>query len=166
MKHTEIEVLLERYYNGESSDLEEAQLLAFFKHEEMPDHLEIDKTLFLSMKELSSSLEIDVPVNLEEDISTLIDDVPSEKKRFSVKLRWVGSVAASLVISLFIGYQMKKSDTEKALMAQIEVQRQIEDALILVSTKLNSGMSELANADSKMTSSIKIVHNSFKFVKR
>ena len=160
MKHTEIEELLELYYNGESSDLQEAQLLTFFKQEEVPCHLEVDKKLFLTLRERASLSEINVPINLEAELSIMIDNVSTKRKRSNIIPIWVGGIVASLILFISIGYSLIEEESEDVLMAQIETQRQIVEALTLVSTKLNYGINECINADSKISNSIAVARNS------
>lgn len=123
MSTREIEALLDLYYKGETSDSQEAQLLNFFKQEDVPQHLEVDKALFLSKYELSSLSKIEVPENLEQELSNFIDDISAKSNHTIMLFRWIGGIAASLAIIFFIGYQMVK--TEPELIVQVEVPKEV-----------------------------------------
>ena len=47
MKVNEIERLLARYYDGETSDTEEKELKRFFTEEDVPAHLLAEKEIFM-----------------------------------------------------------------------------------------------------------------------
>ena len=71
MNLTKIRILLEKFYDGESTLEEENQLIIFFSSEDIPESLESDKKLFLSMKCKDS--DIKVPDDLNDNISDFID---------------------------------------------------------------------------------------------
>ena len=49
MKVNEIERLLARYYDGETSDTEEKELKRFFTEEDVPAHLLAEKEIFMQL---------------------------------------------------------------------------------------------------------------------
>ena len=57
MKVNEIERLLTRYYDGETSETEEKELKRFFTEEDVPAHLLAEKEIFISYK-LMARIEV------------------------------------------------------------------------------------------------------------
>ncbi len=52
MKVNEIEQLLTRYYDGETSETEEKELKRFFTEEDVPAHLLAEKEIFMQLAAL------------------------------------------------------------------------------------------------------------------
>lgn len=132
-----IEILLEKYFEGETSREEEKKLKDFFRNEEVPKHLHSLKELFQYLDESSKTEELDE--DFDDQFFQKID--LSEKSRISTYRRiyfYVASgVAASILIvfGLFrlIGPGFSDEEINKAY-------SQTKDALIFVSEKLNSGL--------------------------
>ena len=57
MKVNEIERLLTRYYDGETSETEEKELKRFFTEEDVPAHLLAEKEIFIS-HELMARIQV------------------------------------------------------------------------------------------------------------
>ena len=93
-KNKHIETLLERFFEGQTSNDEERQLYLFFKQEELPDELAQYKQVF---KYFESGLANELGVAKETREDTKTRHLPVAKKRWLV---W-GSVAASVLIVLF-----------------------------------------------------------------
>ncbi|WP_268121872.1 HEAT repeat domain-containing protein [Roseivirga pacifica] len=100
-KVSEIEQLLEKYYNGETSLEEEMQLHAFFEGEAVPDHLKSYKAQF----NVASTLK-DQTSKLDED--SLFAKIEEEDKvvKFQpwYKNPWVGRAAAAILIIIVSFY--------------------------------------------------------------
>jgi len=88
-----IEELLNKYFEGETSAAEEAQLRAFFSSDNIPEHLAVYKPMFAYFSEEISKEQ----AKKTEAGPTLI--VPKTRKVFY----WVAGIAASLLIVLGIG---------------------------------------------------------------
>ena len=58
MKVNEIERLLARYYDGETSETEEKELKRFFTEEDVPAHLLAEKEIFM---QLAAHLAPEIP---------------------------------------------------------------------------------------------------------
>ena len=52
MKVNEIERLLARYYDGETSETEEKELKRFFTEEDVPAHLLAEKEIFMQLQHI------------------------------------------------------------------------------------------------------------------
>ena len=103
MKVNEIERLLARYYDGETSETEEKELKHFFTEEDVPAHLLAEKEIFM---QLAAQPAPEIPEELESRLSRKIDQWDTGEKRTlkkkkhtrTLRLQWIGSIAASLLI--------------------------------------------------------------------
>lgn len=168
MKTSDIKDLLNIFYNGESSDEQEQILLHYFESEDVSEDLLSEKDFFMSL--YTSGQEVEVPNHLESRLSGMIDLLAEkeelserEKKQDIIKKGrgriWatIGAVACAASIGLAfylntdssisngdLGYQhmLKPQDTytnpQDAYLAT-------QNALMLVSTNLNSGLTEVSN---------------------
>src|ERR1035437_8681367 len=78
MNEKELNFLLEKFYNGESSEAEEYDLREFFKNKEIPEGYETEKEIF---GYFVSSKQIPQPsINFEARILHAIDSSVGNKK--------------------------------------------------------------------------------------
>ena len=98
--YNHIEALLERYYDAQTSETEERMLKDFFLHEEVPAHLLAEKEMFLQLQASA------MPEGLEERLSQSIDQW--DKKRRTLRLQWIGSIAASLLLLFGTGWYLQE----------------------------------------------------------
>ena len=146
----QIEELLEKYYNGETSLEEERKLHWYFQTHEIPMHLRPDAEIFRYHYKQSRE---EVAPELSEKLSKLIDE-QERRSRFIIPvrtIRWISGIAASILIilSLWIGigrdiirerHPGGFADTfDDPQLAYLETKK----ALLLVSEKLNTGTKEL-----------------------
>jgi len=146
----QIEDLLEKYYNGETTLEEERKLNWYFQTHDIPMHLKPDAEIFRSNYKHSRE---DASPELSDKLSKLIDE-QGKKTWFLLpvrSVRWISGIAASILIllSLWIGIgrdtilqrnHSKYADTfDDPQLAYLETKK----ALLLVSEKLNSGANEL-----------------------
>ncbi|MGB6269701.1 MAG: hypothetical protein WBF67_11910 [Olleya sp.] len=120
-----IEDLLEKYENGETTLKEEAQLKNYFSQDTVAPHLEHYKAIFAYFL-----------VNQQE---TFTKDVPlSTKKKFNFK--WL-SIAAAAVLMVGIYFNLPKTDTitEEDRLAY----NQAKSYLKLVSKAFNKGTAQV-----------------------
>ena len=137
--YNHIEKLLERYYNAETSELEEQELKDFFRYEEVPPHLLAEKEMFLQFQ-IS-----DTPKGMEERLGNLIDqwelsEQKTQKKRRIFHLQWIGSIAASLLLVIGISLYQQEPQREDTCATPEEAYAHAEKALILFSETLNKGL--------------------------
>ena len=113
MKVNEIERLLARYYDGETSETEEKELKRFFTEEDVPAHLLAEKEIFM---QLAAQPAPEIPEGLESRLSRKIDQWDTGERRTlkikkhtrTLRLQWIGSIAASLLILLSVGLYLYK----------------------------------------------------------
>lgn len=73
----EIRLLLNKFYEGTSSDEDERELMEFFaENDSLPDDLKADKEVFSLLKETADGIgcETDVPEGFADELSMLIDN--------------------------------------------------------------------------------------------
>ncbi len=96
MKVNEIERLLTRYYDGETSETEEKELKRFFTEEDVPAHLLAEKEIFM---QLAAQPAPEIPEGLESRLSRKIDQWDTgERRTLKIKkhtrvlrLQWIGA---------------------------------------------------------------------------
>lgn len=170
MKIEEVKILIEAFYNGETTAVEEQALLHYFEGDNIPDELEVEREVFL---QLSNARPVDVPIGLEAKLNNLIDVLAENELKEkivvpiapSVKINnrhllWmrIAGVAASVAIlfsvGLFINNNNDNVDPSIQLSQQIQLKdtyedpdqayREAEKALLLVSSNLNKGVSRMS----------------------
>ncbi|MBE6273448.1 MAG: hypothetical protein E7097_06120 [Bacteroides sp.] len=133
--YSHIEALLERYYDAQTSEAEEQRLKDFFLHEEVPAHLQAEKEMFLQLQ------TTDVPKGLEERLSQSIDRWG--KKHRTLRLQWIGSIAASLLLLFGAGWYLQEPPRKDTCATPEEAYMEAQKALVLFSTTLNKGMKQM-----------------------
>ena len=133
--YSHIEALLERYYDAQTSEAEEQRLKDFFLHEEVPAHLQAEKEMFLQLQ------ATDVPEGLEERLSQSIDRWG--KKHRTLRLQWIGSIAASLLLLFGAGWYLQDTPRKDTCATPEEAYIEAQRALVMFSTALNKGMKQM-----------------------
>ena len=101
-EYTYIENLLERFFEGETSNVEEQELYAFFARPDLPEHLKPYKPVF-GYFETGIAREVE-----EENSSKQVRKVPFYKKWL-----WIGTaVAASLLLFLLFNKEDRKQEDD------------------------------------------------------
>ena len=133
--YSHIDALLERYYDAQTSEAEEQRLKDFFLHEEVPAHLQAEKEMFLQLQ------ATDVPEGLEERLSQSIDRWG--KKHRTLRLQWIGSIAASLLLLFGTGWYLQEPPRKDTCATPEEAYAEAQRALVMFSTALNKGMKQM-----------------------
>ena len=141
MRVEEIERLLAEFYEGNTSENQEEKLKKYFETQNVPEHLEKDKRLFLCFHK---DVPVEVPAGLEEQ-----EEIHFFRKNKSKRnWRWVGGIAASIVLLFGLGYSISNiSDTmekPKETFTDPEVAYEVLQATLMeVSMGLNNGVDEM-----------------------
>ena len=142
-EYKDIEDLLERYYDAQTSEAEEQRLKDFFFNEDVPPHLQKEKEMFLQLQ------SIQVPEGLEERLGKQIDQWAMQerfvqKSAFQRRLQWIGSIAASLLILFSIGWYFHVPQPRKDTCATPEeAYVHTEKALMMFAQALDKGMKQM-----------------------
>ena len=144
-EYKDIEELLERYYNAQTSEVEEQRLKDFFFNEDIPLHLLQEKEIFLQLRAAQ------IPDGLEEKLSNQIDKCAIQE-RLVMKtpqrktLQWIGSIAASLLILFGMSWYFNDvpSNYRKDTCASPEeAYVHTEKALMMFAQALNKGVKQM-----------------------
>lgn len=131
MELIKIEKLLERYFEGETSLIEESQLQDYFSEKTIAPHLEPYRSMFshfASARKETYNKEI-----------ILAENTVSHK-------RWWYSIAALVIVAIGIGFFFNNSgdgltsEQREALVAFEEM----KNALNMISSNMNNGIEEMA----------------------
>lgn len=131
-----IEQLLEKYDNAETSLAEEAQIRAYFAQGDVPAHLEPYKYLFQYVSD-----------SKQEQFTKDVPLLPKASRMRRTKLyQWI-SVAAVVVLMLGGYYQVTQMNQKATLsdldQEQLMAYNQTMEVFNLVSSKLNKGSNNL-----------------------
>lgn len=175
MKTEDVEKLLAKFYEGETTTSEEQTLHRYFETEEVPEHLLADKEVFSA---LADRTEINIPFDLESKLSKSIDQwEEAEKKVIKVKhnrrvyWQWVGSIAASILLVFGIWTYIDRNESNTPVPADTftnpeDAYREAQKVLALVSLNLNKGMEQVENAQQKTEKADKIVKKTINSIRQ
>lgn len=176
MNRNNIDLLLQKYYDGDTTLDEEKQLLDYFTNETVPPQLEKEKALFLA---LHAKETIEVPHDLEARIVSMIDQLDEKAKTTKVTLpgtramfvAWASIAAALIAVVSITLYTTHQQDAQTIAM-QTEAQNaekmyeQTRQALALVSTKLNAGMDQVQQSKAELEKANKVLNQQFEIDKQ
>jgi hypothetical protein len=159
MTTSEIEVLLRKYYDGETSLEEELALSDFFNSGQVPEYLDSHKYLFIwANREKKKKMDkINFEASFESKIDVTGDNRIVRRKRgpFIARL----AVAASVLILIgLIFIRITNTNQQPLTVSQPSVEEAwsaTSGALTMVSMKFNVGLAEL----SKINQFDHAVHN-------
>ena len=145
MKVEEIERLLAEFYEGNTNEQEEELLKEAFRTEEVPEHLQKDKKLFLSF--FPGEVVDNVPAGLEDKLSRMIDEKAEEEQRFFHR---IGGIAATILVLVGVGYgitnmgeDMRPPTPQDTFSDPEAAYKALQATLIEVSANLNKGIEQI-----------------------
>lgn len=135
--YKDIEALLERFYDGRTSESEEQTLKDFFAQEEVPPHLLTENELFLQLSAHERT----------ERLGSLVDQWEAAEKRSKsmFRIRWISGIAASLLLLIGTTWHLQEADTSRkdTCATPEEAYVETQKALLRFSIALNKGANEL-----------------------
>jgi hypothetical protein len=147
LKH--INELLEKFYQGATSTEEEAELQDYFNREKVPEELQADRELFVSMA--SAREPVEVPADLKKKIiSGLSGAERAESRSRRIGIYSFSALAAGLLIlfSVYLGFLREDQNpamTQYAIEDPEMAYKEAKKALQYVSMKWNDGTEQLGN---------------------
>ncbi|MDN5200453.1 hypothetical protein QQ008_03750 [Fulvivirgaceae bacterium BMA10] len=147
-----IEILLDKYWKGESSIDQEKELRAFFSTEEVPDHLASFAPLFQYFDKQGSKDFLDK--DFEEGVLNTLTDSEGKMdsgERFNL-FRNVAKIAAAFIVIVVTVYffnrdRFETSSNDLVLKGSIEnpemAYDEVKKALVLISSKINKGKDQV-----------------------
>ena len=144
-EYKNIEDLLERYFNAQTSEAEEQRLKDFFFNEDVPLHLQREKEIFLQLQAAQ------IPEKLEEKLSKQIDQWAIQEQFVKKNpqrrtLQWIGSIAASLLILFGMGWyfnDIQSNNRQDTCATPEEAYVHTEKALMMFAQALNKGVKQM-----------------------
>jgi hypothetical protein len=155
-----INILLTAFYNGKTTQEEEAALREFFNTKNIPGKWHTDKELFNA---LYDSLHINIPKGFPERLENNIDRYIRRKNVFRRLLTGTGSIAAAILVFIGIFFSVDNissgSDTiSDTFTNPQEAAVAAEKILVLISCNLNKGLSPLEKAKESMNKTNEILN--------
>ncbi|MCE5178490.1 MAG: hypothetical protein LLF81_05045 [Porphyromonadaceae bacterium] len=163
-----VEILIDRFYKGETNSKEEELLLNYLTQESDPLRSDAGRNVIQAL----SSARISVPSELEQKLASMIDmwemHETQEKKRaadrskIEYRKRIIG-IAASVLLIIGIGfwYQYQSAGSQSGLKETFdtpqESQEAVVEALQLFSHNFSQGTSAMEKADEQVDKTLKII---------
>lgn len=151
MNISEIELLLKKYYDGETTLADESVLRSFFMGSEVPEHLNPHKAFFnwavQEKKQTLSNTDFELSLKAKIKLSTTNSDIGGKRRMLIPRMAQLAVAATVLImISIVITWQLT-TEQPRVAAAQpsvTEAWATTSDALALVSVKFNVGLNELS----------------------
>ena len=153
MDTDKIRQLLDRYYDGQTSEREEQELKDYFLQDDVPPQWARDQRLFRQLY----GANMPAVDGLEQRLSRQIDswnrvEKTANRRTRTVGLRWIAGIAASLLLLFAIGLLVDRQQNQ----AQYAVQQDTFDdprdayaetqkALMMFSKSINKGLNKVEN---------------------
>lgn len=164
METQDIQNLLNKFYQGETSSEEEALLTSFFRKGNVPEEWDKDRLLV----QMLSESETEIPNELEQKIETFIDSLAASeetknKQRTKIAVwKYVAGIAASLLIIFGIGLRYQSQKNNKSLLIDTyqtpeQAQKATLEALQLFSQHFSKGVKPLEKAEKHIEETHQIV---------
>ena len=151
----DIQMLIDKFYDGKATEEEELRLMDFFAESDVPSELQEEKDFFTEYFCLDKAMPD--ASKLESRIDTWnIVERSSTKKVVSKSLRWAVSIAASLLLLISLGVLLNQQEDANSFALQEDTYTNPEDAyketrkaLMLLSENLNKGLNKLNHKERK-----------------
>ncbi len=141
MNSQEIENILEKYFNGDTTPDEEKKLKTFFSGNKMPSHFKSLKSYFNYFAEEEKTILSD---DFDNKIINSIQEseIRSTKSKRKIYLYIASGIAACIliVIGIFAGFNRITKEIKDTYKNPEVAYRETKKALIYFSAKFNSGL--------------------------
>lgn len=166
MKTGDINTLLDKFYNGETSLEEEALLIELFSQENLAEEWEADRKVVVAL----SHIQRKAPSSLEQKIDVLIDSFDQKEKslqqksrRILMRMRLIGVAASvSIIIAIAMWSQIQHKRVDKTVADTFQTPEEAQAATIqalqLFSQHFSKGMQPLKKADKQLEQTQDIVN--------
>ncbi|MFV0592823.1 MAG: hypothetical protein ACK5M7_15675 [Draconibacterium sp.] len=145
MSTEEVKILLQRYFNGESTDADERTLEEYFQLEEIAEEVAEYAEFFGGISELANLAD---DSSIEDDVMDyILENEHREKTRYRSMWKVVTGIAASVIIVLggFLFYQEQQKPFEDTFKNPDEAYAYASKTLEFISGKYNKGLAQLSN---------------------
>ncbi|MCE4565099.1 hypothetical protein INQ51_12340 [Maribellus sp. CM-23] len=147
MRTEEVKNLLQRYFDGESTDADERMLEAYFQSGEVAEEVAEYAEFFGGISELAHIA--DDPTIEEDVMDYILENEHREKTRYRSMWKVVTGIAASVIIVLggFLFYQEQQKSFKDTFQDPDEAYAYATKTLEFVSGKYSKGLAQLSNFD-------------------
>jgi hypothetical protein len=144
MRTEEVKILLQRYFEGESTDADERRLETYFTGGKVAPEVAEYAEFFGGISELASLA--DDPTIEEDVMDYILENEHREKARYRSMWKIVTGIAASVIIVLggFMLYQEQQKSYKDTFSNAGDAYAYATQTLEFVSVKYNKGLSQLA----------------------
>lgn len=147
MELKEIQQLLQRYFNGESTEAEERKLEAYFGSGNVAEEVAEYAEFFGGVAELANTAD---DANIEDDVMNyILEHEHREKTKYRSMWKTVTGIAASIIIVLggFLFYQEQQKPFKDSFDNPEEAYAYATQTLSFVSGKYNKGLAQFSQFD-------------------
>ncbi len=118
MEEKDIRILLNKYYAGETDEVEENRLVSYFATADVPQDLAEDKRMFFALYNLGEAkgaANIEAKMERQVEIWNMIESKTAKRTQRN-SIRWLVGVAASLLLLVSVGVMslVNKADSYTA----------------------------------------------------
>jgi len=141
MELQKIHILLQKYFDAETTIDEENELITYFTSEEVDDNLKMYVPMFSGIKELSA----DEDLSLGEDLMNFIlESEHKEKLRYRWMWQIVTGVAASVIlVMLAVNFYSSQTQWKDTFSDPKQAYSEASKTLEFVAGKYNKGLAQL-----------------------
>jgi hypothetical protein len=141
MESQRVHILLQKYFDAETSIDEENELITYFSSENVDESLKMYVPMFSGMKELSAEKYAD----LEDDLMNhILESEHREKLKYRRMWQVVSGVAASvLVVMLAVNYYTSRTQWSDTFSDPNQAYVEASKTLEFVAGKYNKGLAQL-----------------------
>ena len=158
MAFSKLRILLDKYYNGETSLQEEKEIRRLLKKTGDDPAFEIERQMFDVFEKVGESSK--PPADLEEAIMDSLETKwrQEDAARFRQPIRWIGGIAASLLLAFFVfqglEYQPVKPKLVDTYQDEERAYKATKNVLKFVSQSMNAkagNLSKLSKINENLT---------------
>lgn len=157
MDYKDIEQLLERYWQCDTSVEEESALRDFFSNEEIPAHLSCYKDLFIYQQ---GQQEIGLGEDFDARILAEVETPVVKAKRLTLKSRFVPLFKAAAVIALILSLgnvaQHSFTGDDRSVLAADTIGKQVTAPSVAISNEIKSDQT-LADSLTKINHKVRVM---------
>ena len=170
MESQKINILLQKYFDAETTIDEENELITYFNSEEVDENLKIYVPMFSGIKELSA----DEDPGLGDDLMNyILESEHQEKLRYRWMWQMVTGVAASVIlVMLAVNFYSNQNAWKDTFTNPDQAYSEATKTLEFVAMKYNKGLAqlkpigEIENAASPYNSGMKKLNKGFEQMKK
>jgi hypothetical protein len=145
MKTNEVKILLQKYYSGQTSPMEESDLEKYFLGDRVDPEFDVDKLHFQAFASMRDE-DIEVPADLEISVLNTLKSVQKVKTRENRRIVYISlSIAAGLLLMVSTFVFISRKDQSGYITDPKVAYAESREALEMVSKYFNEGTSQLSS---------------------